>query len=342
MSTSSRRLRWTLLSLPLLLIVLVACETASTATPEPTSTPTPTPTATPVPLPEPILADPDENPREFFQALPQEEEECLVQALGQARVDQILDGEQPSQEDSRALEQCVSQESFARVLIGSFVNSVGGLSDATLGCMWDILGEAPTEGGDLSGELVAFLSLTLCLSDEDAARADAGAGPFEFPLADSRCVAEQIDMDRLAATSGDELQGLPPELMAALAECGIEVGPEGEGPQFTPEQFTCLEEVLGAEGLAQFFGQGGEPPIEVITAMLQCGIEIGGPEGDDGGGGVDGGGVDFSPEELGCVMEALGGEAVAEILAGERLPTFGEIAALAGCDLDLEKLLSDS
>ena len=119
-------------------------------------------------------------------------------------------------------EQCVSQETLTRVLMGSFVNSMGGLSDDTLGCMWDILCEASNGGGDFPGELVVFLRSTLCLSDEEAARAEAGAGPFEFPLAESLCVAQQIDMDRLAAMSGDELQGLPPELMAALAECGIE------------------------------------------------------------------------------------------------------------------------
>jgi hypothetical protein len=99
---------------------------------------------------------------------------------------------------------------------------------------------------------------------------------------------------------------------------------------------------LGAEALAQYFGQGGETPFEVIAAMLECGIEVLVPEGDDGVGGDGGTGVDFSAEELACVVDALGDDALAEILAGERVPTFVEIAALLGCDLDLEKLLSGS
>ena len=62
----------------------------------------------------------------------------------------------------------------------------------------------------------------------------------------------------------------------------------------------------------------------------------------DGSGSGDDGGVALSAEELPCVVEALGDEALAELMAGERLPTLGEIAALAGCDLDLERLLGSS
>ena len=244
-----------------------------TATPEPThtatptATPEPTHTATPILVPEPILADSNDSPREFFRALPHEEQQCLVQALSQASVDEILDGAEPSQEANQVLDQCVSQETFARVLMGSFVSSVGGLSDDTLGCMWEILGEASTGGGDFPVDFVAFLRLALCLSDEEAARAEPGAGPFEFPLAGVRCVAQQLDMEGLAAMSGDELQELPPDLMAALVECGIEVGPTGEVPQFTPEQVACLRDALGDETLGDLMGRERLPTFEETAAL---------------------------------------------------------------------------
>jgi len=118
MLASSRCLRWTLLGLPLFLIAFVAYETVST------STPSPTPTATPVPFPEPILADLNDSPRKFFLAFPQEEQQRLVQALGQARLYEVLDGAEPTEVEDTAMEQCISQETFARVLTGSFINLV--------------------------------------------------------------------------------------------------------------------------------------------------------------------------------------------------------------------------
>lgn len=42
------------------------------------------------------------------------------------------------------------------------------------------------------------------------------------------------------------------------------------------------------------------------------------------------------------VVEALGDEALAELIAGERLPTLGEIAALADYDPELERLRGGS
>ncbi len=52
-------------------------------------------------------------------------------------------------------------------------------------------------------------------------------------------------------------------------------------------------------------------------------------------------GLDISAEDLACVVDILGEEALAEIIAGDRLPAFGEVLALASCDLDLKGLLNE-
>jgi hypothetical protein len=74
--------------------------------------------------------------------------------------------------------------------------------------------------------------------------------------------------------------------------------------------------------------------------LLECGLETLGSEGD--GSWPEGDmGLDISAEDLACVVDILGEEALAEIIAGERLPAFGEVLALASCDLDLKGLLNE-
>ena len=151
-----------------------------------------------------------------------------------------------------------------------------------------------------------------------------------------------MDAESLVATFSADQDVPSAEIMVAMLECGIDIlGTEGVASQLTPEQLACLEAALDAEALAQFLSEGGEFPLEAIATLLECGLETLGTDGDSGG--VDGGiGIDISAEDLACVVETLGEEALTEIIAGERLPTFGEILALAGCDLDLGGLFNNS
>ncbi|MDA0987773.1 MAG: hypothetical protein O2783_01275 [Chloroflexi bacterium] len=341
----TRRLRWwTLLALPVFLLALVACETVATPTV------IPTPTATPIPLLLPILVDPDDDPLGFFQSIPEEEQQCLTQSLGQARLDEILGGAGFARDDGLVMEQCISKETFARVILGLFVNQAGDLRDDTSACVWDVLSGVDLKRLFTSDDnealvlaLQTIIDASFCLTDEEIAMAAASAGIEEFPIAGLRCLAERVEVESLAAIFGDN-PGMPSaEVVVAMLECGIGMlGPEGEFPQLAPEQLACLEAALDAEALAQFLSQGGDLPLESIAAMLECGLEMLGPEGVDGSGADGGIGVDISAEDLACIVEALGEEALAEIIAGERLPTFGEILALAACDLNLEELVGGS
>lgn len=344
MFTLTRRLRWwTLLALPVFLMVFAACETV------PTPTVVPTPTATPTPLLSPILVDPDGDPLGFFQSIPEEEQQCLTQSLGQVRLDEILGGAGFTGDDGLVMEQCISKETFARVILGLFVNQAGDLRDDTSACVWDVLREVDLKRLFTSDDnealvlaLQTIIDASFCLTDEEIAMAAASAGIEEFPIAGLRCLAERVEVESLAAILGDN-PGMPSvEVIVAMLECGVEMlGTEGFASQLTPEQLACLEAGLDAEALAQFFSEGDDLPLEAIAAILECGLESLGMEGD--GSGTDGGiGIDISAEDLACVVDAFGEEALAEIIAGERLPTFGEILALAGCDLNLEELVGDS
>lgn len=327
------------MALPVFLMAFLACETA----PEPT--PMPTPTATPAPLPAPILVDPNEDPRAFFQSIPEEEQQCLTQGLGQTRLDEVLDGAETTEEDNLVMDRCVSQETFARIMVGSFINQVGGLSDDTLGCVWGILRDADLKrlftSDDDEAQVLAFqamLDASLCLSDEEAARAAAAAGIEDFPVDGLRCLVGLVDVESLVAMFSDDQDALSAEIVVGMLECGIHIlGAEGDNFQYGDEELACLKDVLGAEDLTEFFGEGGDLSLEVITALLECGLETLGTEGVDGGIGIG-----ITAEDLACVVETLGEEALTEIMAGERLPTFGELLALVGCDLDLEALLNDS
>jgi hypothetical protein len=224
--------------------------------------------------------NPDGDPLGFFQSIPEEEQQCLLQSLGQYRLDEILGGDGFSGVDSLVMEQCISNETFVRVIFGLLVNQVGDLRDDTMACAWDILGDVDLNrlftGDDSEITVLAIqtiIDVSFCLSDEEVAMAEAAVGIEEFPIAGLRCLAERGKADSLAVI-------------------------------FSDDQFV--------------------PSVEMIGAMLECGMEM------------------LGAEDLACVMDALGDGALPEIIAGERSFTFGEILALAGCGLDLEALLSRS
>jgi hypothetical protein len=59
-----------------------------------------------------------------------------------------------------------------------------------------------------------------------------------------------------------------------------------------------LKSVLGADALVQFLGQESETLFQVIAAMIECGVDVLGTEGDAGAGG-DVSVLDISAEDLG-------------------------------------------
>ncbi|MBF8267956.1 MAG: hypothetical protein HW388_1464 [Dehalococcoidia bacterium] len=272
MSLLSKRARWAVLLLPLLLIAVVACKSDATTTP------------TPVPTPVPILAGPDAGIRELFQAIPVEEQQCVAQALGQTHLDELLEKADTSEVDDLALQQCLSQETFARITAGVLISEVGSLSDETMNCVWSTLEGVdltpPANGEEMNiAPFAAFLKTAQCLNEEEVARADATGGAAGLPIAGMRCLAENLDQDDLASLFASGVEGAlpPPDVLAAVMGCGVEMGgPEVESSGFNPEQFTCLQDAVGDEALAQIFVQGGGETLspELTAAMTACGMPL--------------------------------------------------------------------
>jgi hypothetical protein len=331
MSTLTRRTAWTLLVLSLVLIAICACNSGSNST----STTTPAP----------ILADPDSDMMALFHSITVEEQQCAVLALGQARLEEILNQADASNEEDLVFQQCLSQETLARIVVGAFISEVGNLSDSTMDCIWATLEDIDLmslvqENGDASGAFLGFMRMPLCLSNEEVAQVEAMelAGPdyegSKFTPEQLTCLQDAVGDEALTQMFSQD--GAPSlDIIFAMIECGMELaGPDYEGSKFTPEQLTCLQDAVGDEALTQMFSQDGAPSLDIIFAILECGFAMP-DEPDSTDSTLDGvEGLMFTPEQLACVQDALGDDAVAELRNGERLPAFEEIVALANCDLD--------
>ena len=335
MASMPSLVRWSLLALPLLIVLTFGCDPAPTATPEPTPTPTPTPTL------EPILIDPKENPREFLLALPGAEQQCIRNGIDPVRLEQVLEISDTTETEDRVFLECISQETLVRIMVGSFARLANPLSQETMDCLWNTLGEAdlsPAFDMDKDGEpslafFLPFINASLCFSAEEVARIQTTTDG-DFPIAEMYCLAQRIDLEQLPSLFLDGMEGLPPaEIVSAMLDCGLEMeGRIGEDHPFTEEQLVCLSEALGDEGIEQFFGQDGDPPFEALLAILECVLEMEGYIGED---------PLFTAEQLVCLSEALGDEGLEQFFGQDGDPPFEAIIAILACGLSLDDLSGD-
>ncbi len=186
----------------LAMMAVIACGSGDSSTDTQAPTVAPDPTATPVPTvsSEPITADLDDDPAAFIAALPESERQCLVDTLGEAVFGNLLAGEEPSDEDGRAILGCLSNDTIQRVIVGQVIAQGGiELSEATLACVDDRLStvdflslgpfffdDSDDGGEDLDTQQIAEVALSLfpaifCLNDEErAAIGSAGSGGDDF------------------------------------------------------------------------------------------------------------------------------------------------------------------
>jgi hypothetical protein len=124
-----------LLSGALGVVVLLAagCGNGS-PTGEPDELVDPVPTVTPAAL-APITDDFETDPGAYLAAIPPDDAECLVEAWGSERFEEISAGEDLAPGEDIALFACVAGKTLARTLIGEIVNRSGELSQDTLRCM---------------------------------------------------------------------------------------------------------------------------------------------------------------------------------------------------------------
>ena len=230
-----------------------------TPTPDPTATPvltpTPDPTATPVPTPTPAmmsLSDIDETTTgaELIASLSEGEANCLRTAMGDASYEAMQDltlSESAMGFDTFPL-QCLEPGNAIDLSIAMMSLQAGGLSDDSRACIKDVFADlgVPGEGMSMTDSLRSFITMQLCLTDEEA-QAMSGPVPEEdaFPLPSQlRCVSEQTDLENLfivyqafadlessteQPTPSPEMTKAVAEIMAAQETCGIPTIIQGEG-----------------------------------------------------------------------------------------------------------------
>ena len=245
--------RWAVLLVSLVAgaLVFAACGESATPTPDPTATPvltpTPDPTATPVPTPTPAmmsLSDIDETTTgaELIASLSEGEADCLRAAIGDASYEAMQDltlSESAMGFDTFPL-QCLEPGNAIDLSVAMMSLQAGGLSDDSRACIKDVFADlgVPGEGMSMTDSMRSFITMQLCLTDEEA-QAMSGPVPEEdaFPLPSQlRCVSEQTDLENLfivyqafadlesrteQPTPSPEMTKAVAEIMAAQETCGI-------------------------------------------------------------------------------------------------------------------------
>jgi hypothetical protein len=354
------------------MLAVIACGTDDSSTDAQAPAAVPEPTATPVPTvsSEPITANPADDPTAFIAALPDSERQCLVDALGEAVFGNLLAGEDPSDEDGRAILGCLTNGTIQRVIVGQVIVQGGiELSDATLACVDDrlstvdflslgslLLDGSGVDSEGLNTEQIAEVALSLfpaifCLNDEERAglgSADSGgddffSGVFNGSTIDAlECGFDAASPDGLISLISIADEGaLTGEAFAVigavLAECG---------------ELFAASGLLDGQDLSGLLSGGLELPDGIPIPELPDGLDLEdllgdlserAPEIPDLIATVESAtDVDIeslvSPETLECLVGELGQERVDGLLSGEIQPDFTILGAVLACGLDLSSL----
>ncbi len=258
--------RWAILVLALAAgaLVVAACGESATATPAPTPTPVPTatlvptptpmPTATPAPTPTPAmmsLSDIDETTTgaELIAALSEDEADCLRSAIGDASYQAIMNltlSESATSFDMFPVE-CLEQGNAIDLTVAMMSLQAGGLSNDSQSCIKDVISElgVPSESMSETDAMRSYITMQLCLTDEEAQALDPSSGEDGLPLPSQlRCVSEETDLENLfivyqafaelgsstePPTPSPEMTMAVAEIMAAQEACGIPTMIQGDG-----------------------------------------------------------------------------------------------------------------
>ena len=198
------------------------------------------------------LSDIDETTTgaELIASLSEDEAACLRAAIGDASYEAMQDlalSESATGFDTFPL-QCLEPDNAIDLSVAMMSLQAGGLSDDSQACIKDVFADlgVPGEGMSMTDSLRSFITMQLCLTDEEA-QAMAGPVPEEdaFPLPSQlRCVSEQTDLENLfivyqafadlessteQPTPSPEMTKAWAEIMAAQETCGIPTIIQGEG-----------------------------------------------------------------------------------------------------------------
>ena len=198
------------------------------------------------------LSDIDETTTgaELIASLSEGEADCLRAAIGDASYEAMQDltlSESAMGFYTFPL-QCLEPGNAIDLSVAMMSLQAGGLSDDSWACIKDVFADlgVPGEGMSMTDSMRSFITMQLCLTDEEA-QAMSGPVPEEdaFPLPSQlRCVSEQTDLENLfivyqafadlessteQPTPSPEMTKAVAEIMAAQETCGIPTIIQGEG-----------------------------------------------------------------------------------------------------------------
>ena len=198
------------------------------------------------------LSDIDETTTgaELIASLSEGEADCLRAAIGDASYEAMQDltlSESAMGFDTFPL-QCLEPGNAIDLSVAMMSLQAGGLSDDSRACIKDVFADlgVPGEGMSMTDSMRSFITMQLCLTDEEA-QAMSGPVPEEdaFPLPSQlRCVSEQTDLENLfivyqaladlessteQPTPSPEMTKAVAKIMAAQETCGIPTIIQGEG-----------------------------------------------------------------------------------------------------------------
>ena len=197
------------------------------------------------------LSDIDETTTgaELIASLSEGEAACLRTTIGDTSYEAMQDltlSESAMGFDTFPL-QCLEPDNAIDLSIAMLSLQAGGLSDDSQSCIKDVFAElgVPSETMGETDSLRSFITMHLCLTDEEAQALDKSGGEDPLPLPSQlRCISEQTELENLFIVyqafvdleSSTEPPTPSPEMMMAVAEitaaqeaCGIPTIIQGEG-----------------------------------------------------------------------------------------------------------------
>ena len=240
--------RWAVLLVALVAgaLVFAACGESATPTPDPTATPVPTPTPAMMSLSD--IAETTTG-AELIASLSEGEADCLRAAIGDASYEAMQDlilSESAMGFDTFPL-QCLEPDNAIDLSVAMMSLQAGGLSNDSQSCIKDVFAElgVPSETMSETDSLRSFITMQLCLTDEEAQALGTSGGEDPLPLPSQlRCVSEQTELENLfiiyqafvdlesstePPTPSPEMTKAVAEIMAAQETCGIPTIIQGEG-----------------------------------------------------------------------------------------------------------------
>ena len=225
------------------------------ADPDPTATPVPT--VTPVPTPTPAmmsLSDIDETTTgaELIASLSEGEAACLRAAIGDASYEAMQD--LPLSESAMGFDtfplQCLEPDNAIDLSIAMMSPQAGGLSDDSRACIKDVFAElgVPSETMSETDSLRSFITMQLCLTDEEAQALDKSGAEDPLPLPSQlRCVSEQTELENLFI----------------IYQAFVDLESSTEPPTPSPEMTKAVAEITAAQetfGIPTLIQEEGSAP----------------------------------------------------------------------------------